>query len=224
MFPFAAAIFDMDGLLIDSERVLMRLWTEAAARHGRDLPPEAYVSCIGRAAVESDAILTGLMGSVERMRAVRDAVGVALRDGVANAFPLRPGAHRVLAALAQRGVRRAVASSSRAEEIRHRLTAVDVHHHFGAFAGGDEVPRAKPDPAVYRLAADRLGVDPARCLAFEDSVPGATAALAARMQVVIVPDLKPPTDTLRARSLAVLDSLDDAMPHLARWFGAAPAS
>jgi len=214
---FSAAIFDMDGLLIDSERVLMHHWRTAARELGRDVAEHEYLACVGRAAPESDAILAGLMGSRELMDEVRRRVIERLHgDGVV--FPLRRGAQALLDALATRGVRRAVASSSRIAEVRHRLATVQVDHHFGAFAGGDEVPRGKPDPAVYRLAAERLGVDPAQCLAFEDSMPGATAALAAGMQVVVVPDLKAPTPEVAARSHAVLASLDEALPHVGAWF------
>jgi HAD superfamily hydrolase (TIGR01509 family) len=216
MPSFAAAIFDMDGLLIDSERAIMRAWLDLAQARGHALDAEGYLACVGRASADSDAILAALIGSDEAVQSLRRDVAGHLRD----VFPLRPGAATLLAALAARGVPCAVASSSTREEIGHRLREVDVHHHFPAAAGGDEVARGKPDPAVYRLAAERLGVAPSDCLAFEDSVPGATAALAAGMQVVVVPDLKPATDEIAARSLAVLGSLEEAVEHLDAWFGA----
>jgi HAD superfamily hydrolase (TIGR01509 family) len=216
--PFAAAIFDMDGLLIDSERHVMRAWLDHAAARGRPLADDDYLACVGRARAESDAILAALLGSHDLMRDVRDAVEAQLaRPG--NGFPLRPGAAALLTALAGQGVRCAVASSSTRDEIAQRLEEVAVSAHFVAHAGGDEVPRGKPDPAVYLLAAARLGVRAADCLAFEDSMPGATAALAAGMQVIVVPDLRSPSPEVSARCLAVLASLHDAVPHVGRWFG-----
>ncbi len=88
--------------------------------------------------------------------------------------------------------------------------------HFHAWAGGNEVPRGKPDPALYQLAAVRLGVDPAQCLAFEDSENGARAAQAAGVAVVIVPDLRAPGIEVVERSHGVLGSLVHAHDHLPR--------
>ncbi|WP_255594801.1 HAD family phosphatase [Acidovorax sp. sif1233] len=85
-----------------------------------------------------------------------------------------------------------VASSSRRDEIEHRLGRMEVLHHFQALAGCNEVERSKTDPALYRLAAARLEVEPAQCLAFEDSENGACAAQAAGVAVVVVPDLEHP--------------------------------
>ena len=111
-----------------------------------------------------------------------------------------------------------VASSSRAAEIRQRLQAVGVLHTFASIAGGDEVPRGKPDPAVYELAASRLGVPASACLVFEDSENGALAALAAGAQVVLVPDLRTPSNAVAGRSLHVLSSLHDAIGQVPHWF------
>ena len=89
---------------------------------------------------------------------------------------------------------------------------------FKAITGGDEVDRGKPDPAVYRLAAQRLGVPVDACLAFEDSANGAHAAASAGIAVVIVPDLKPPTAEVAELSFGILGKLDGAIEHVADWF------
>jgi HAD superfamily hydrolase (TIGR01509 family) len=130
-------------------------------------------------------------------------------------FPLKPGALQLLALLRQRGVPCAVASSTYVEEVRRRLAQVGVLDFFQALAGGDEVLRSKPDPAVYLLAASRLGVAPAQCLAFEDSDHGARAAHVAGLRVVLVPDLKAHEF---ASAYLHLASLADAMTHVDRWF------
>ncbi len=117
-----------------------------------------------------------------------------------------------------------MASSSTSGQIQACLGSLGVLHHFSAFAGGDEVARAKPDPALYLLAAERLGVDPAECIAFEDSENGAKAALAAGMRVVVVPDLKHPPASIIERAFHVLESLHEAVPHLPRWFPAEAAT
>ena len=216
---FSAAIFDMDGLLIDSERVYMHAWIEAARAAGVELRPEAYVSVIGLADAESDGFLTGLLGGPEVFADVGAAVDK--RFGAATdepAFPLKRGARELLALLREAEIPCAVASSTCAADVRRRLAEVGVLGHFAALAGGDEVPRGKPDPAVYQLAARRLGTPPAACLAFEDSEHGALAALGAGAQVVLVPDLRAPPPKLATRSLRVLATLTDAIEHAPSWF------
>jgi len=220
---FTAAIFDMDGLLIDSERPIMAAWIAAARTLDVELSHAQYLQCVGLAMGESKQILAGLLGGAAAYQHAAAQVTAALQlerlaGDVRPLFPIKPGAAELLTALRARGTRCAVASSSTRGQIAACLGSLDVLHHFEAFAGGDEVARAKPDPALYRLAAERLGVDPADCVAFEDSENGAKAALAAGMRVVVVPDLKHPPEAIVAQAFHVLDSLHDAVPHVTRWF------
>ncbi|MGJ7612115.1 MULTISPECIES: HAD family hydrolase [unclassified Variovorax] len=220
---FAAAIFDMDGLLIDSERPIMAAWIEAARTLDIELSHSQYLQVVGLATSESQPILAGLLGGTEAythaIAHVRARLQLERSDGTPM-FPIKSGAAELLGALRERGTRCAVASSSTRGQIEACLGSLGVLHHFSAFAGGDEVARAKPDPALYLLAAERLGVDPAECIAFEDSENGAKAALAAGLRVVVVPDLKHPPAAIVERAFHVLGSLHDAVPHLPRWFPA----
>lgn len=218
--PFAAAIFDMDGLLIDSERATLRAWTEAALALGVVLRESDYLQVVGKAAQDSHAILQGHLGGVVPFEQAMVAVRAALEEGEGRElrFPLKPGAAALLAQLQSAGIPCAVASSSRTDEIAHRLARVGVLQHFAAVAGGNEVLRGKPDPALYALAAARLGVDPSRCLAFEDSHNGACAALSAGMGLVVVPDLLQPAPEVAQDCVAVLGSLEEALPEVPRWF------
>ncbi|MCR8956754.1 HAD family phosphatase [Variovorax sp. S2] len=220
---FTAAIFDMDGLLIDSERPIMAAWIEAARTLDIELSHAQYLQCVGLAMGESKQILAALLGGAAAYQHAASQVTAALRlqraDGdLRPLFPIKPGAAELLTALRGLGTRCAVASSSTRGQIAACLGSLDVLHHFEAFAGGDEVARAKPDPALYLLAAERLGVDPAECVAFEDSENGAKAALAAGLRVVIVPDLKHPPESIIGQAFHVLDSLHDAMAHVPLWF------
>lgn len=218
--PFAAAIFDMDGLLIDSERATLRAWTEAALALGVVLRESDYLQVVGKAAQDSHAILQRHLGGVTPFEQAMVAVRAALEEGEGRElrFPLKPGAAALLAQLQAAGIPCAVASSSRTDEIAHRLARVGVLQHFAAVAGGNEVLRGKPDPALYALAAARLGVDPDRCLAFEDSHNGACAALAAGMGLVVVPDLLQPAPEVAQDCVAVLGSLQEALPRVPQWF------
>jgi len=216
---FKAAIFDMDGLLIDSERAISAAWIAGARELGFPLEMADFVSVIGTAAQQSTAILVDLLGSEAAMRATAAKARALLpQAGGAPVFPLKPGALPLLEALKAAGIPCAVASSSNVEEIRHRLGHVGVLGYFRCVSGGDEVTHGKPDPALYLLAATRLGVAPQDCIAFEDSENGARAAQAAGIRVVIVPDLQHPPEDVAARAFGVIGSLSEAIAHVPHWF------
>ena len=216
---FKAAIFDMDGLLIDSERAISAAWIEGAKALGFNLEMSDFVRVIGTAAQQSTAMLIEIMGSEDAMRATAAKAHALLpQAGGAPVFPLKTGALPLLEALRDAGIPCGVASSSSVDEIRHRLGHVDVLKYFRCIAGGNEVTHGKPDPALYLLAAARLGVAPEDCIAFEDSENGARAAQAAGVRVVIVPDLKQPPADVAARAHGVMASLAEAIAHVPHWF------
>lgn len=212
---FSAAIFDMDGLLLDSERFLMNAWLTASLQYGTPLTEEDYLYTVGRNALESRDWLIHRLGGEKKYRAVQRLVFDRLGPESERVFPLKPGAVAVLNLLCEMRIPCALASSTQSGEIRRRLAAVGVLHHFSAVAGSDEVARGKPDPAVYELAAKRIDAISSSCLVFEDSENGATAALRAGMAVVVIPDIRAPQIT---GALAMLPSLSAAVPHLRDWF------
>ncbi len=205
----------MDGLLLDSERVIMQSWLAAAREQCLQLSEPDFLRVVGRGAQESTAMLSELLGGPGSFELVRDRARAQLAAQPGVVFPLKPGAQRLLDLLQARGVPCAVASSTSIDEVRRRLAQVSVLGYFQALAGGDEVALSKPDPAVYRLAANRLGVPAGQCLAFEDSDHGARAAHDAGLRVVVVPDLKR-FDFEQA--YIRLASLEDAAVHLDCWF------
>ncbi|MFX1766230.1 HAD family phosphatase [Paraburkholderia sp. A1RI-2L] len=217
---FSGAIFDMDGLLIDSERTIMNTWIAVGHELGVHIRPVDYVEIIGRTLPECHRMLAGMFGAEPLFQAALAQARQRLQSPTTPpVFPLKPGVHRLLTALADAGVPCAVASSSSGQEIRSRLARVGVLDFFGAIAGGDEVARGKPDPAVYELAASRLRKSPGDCLAFEDSENGVLAAHRAGIRVVTVPDLKQPSAEVMEVSLTVLESLDQAVERVSAWFG-----
>lgn len=214
---FDAVVFDMDGLLIDSERPIRDAWIEVTAQAGRPLTAEDYLGVIGTGIECARPHLQALLGEGLLYDDVRERVRLRLleRYGQTGYAP-KPGARELLGWLQERGVPCGVASSTYLPEIERRLGLVGFLPSLQAVAGGDEVEHPKPQPDVYLLAAHRLGVDPARCLAFEDTETGSRAAVAAGMQVVVVPDLKPPGAALAP--LMMLGSLADVLAHLPGWF------
>jgi HAD superfamily hydrolase (TIGR01509 family) len=223
---YTAAVFDMDGLLLDSERPVREAWLQAAAQLGVALTPAAYLDVVGRNHADATQRLRTIFGGDDTLlRAAHAHASATLeaRHG-ARGFDVKPGARRLLRGLRAANVPCAVASSTAHGEVRRRLAAAGLLGFFGVVCGGDEVARGKPAPDIYLLAVERLGATAARTLAFEDSGHGALAALAAGLAVVVVPDLKPAEPAWAVRSVAVLASLDAACAHLRAWFGAACAS
>jgi HAD superfamily hydrolase (TIGR01509 family) len=218
---FTAAVFDMDGLLLDSERPIRDAWLSAAAELGAPLTEADYLSVVGRNEREGNARLLEVFGrnaallAATRRRA--DAL-IAERFGTVP-FDVKPGALRLLRALRGAGLPCAVASSTAHREVERRLERAGLLDFFSAVCGGDEVTRGKPEPDLYRLAIARLGLEADCCVAFEDSNHGALAALAAGLAVVVVPDLKPAEPQWQTRCLAVLGSLEQASEQSLEWFG-----
>lgn len=183
-----AVIFDLDGLILDSETPEVLAWQETYARHGLEFPVEQWLQNIGRTDSPWDAYAA--------LRALDPPIDLSLVKGYwrerhewhARDFRLPlPGVVPLLEAVRRRGLRTAVASSSRRAYILSTLQGLSIADRFDAAAGGDEVPRAKPAPDVYLLAAHRLGVGPHACVALEDSLNGVLAAKAAGMPCIAVP-------------------------------------
>lgn len=208
--PFEAVVFDMDGLLLDSERPIRDAWIEACHNQGFAFETEQYDQVIGRNFRDSDLILRELIDD-EALYAKIVAETVASIEAISNGagFSLMPGAIELIGALRENGTRLAVASSSRRSEVKRRLTMAGVFDHFESVSCGDEVTQGKPAPDLFLLSAERLGISADRCLVFEDSEAGAMGALAAGMGVVLVPDLQPPSTEIRMMALEVLSSLTE---------------
>jgi HAD superfamily hydrolase (TIGR01509 family) len=214
---FNTAIFDMDGLLIDSERIIMQACINAASEIGITYQLEDYVQLIGRAAPDSMRLMQEQLGGEQQHRAVINRANSILSE-VNGHFPIKPGVSEILEYLATKQIACGVASSSHIDEIQHRLTQVNVLKYFHQITGGNEVKRGKPNPDIYQLAAQKLGANLNHCIAFEDSEPGARAAIAAGLKVVVVPDLKQPSEYVQEHSYMVLNSLHDAADYFDEWF------
>lgn len=206
---FKAAIFDMDGLLIDSERIIMQACILAASELGINYTQSDYVQLIGRSAPDSTQVMTMQLSSVNNFTKVMKRVDEILADS-GNYFPLKIGALEIVKHFHAQGIPCGVASSSYQNIIKCRLSKVGLLKYFSAITSGDEVERGKPHPDIYLLAIEKLGIPAEACIAFEDSELGARAAIAAGLKVVVVPDLKQPSDYVRENCYQVLNSLAEA--------------
>lgn len=192
MPPYAAAIFDLDGTLIGTERILVDTCIETLASYGHVVSREFVTSMVGVSEVEGFrricAHINTALDPVEFGATWSKANQIAYARGI----PLMPGVLELLAALQTQGIPVAVATNSSTTGARRKLSLAGLINNFTVVIGFDAVPHAKPAPDVFLAAAAGLGMNPADCIAFEDSDPGVVAALAAGMTVVHVPDMATP--------------------------------
>lgn len=208
-----AVLFDMDGLMLDTERMARSAWTRALADYGYHLEATDYLRLLGRTAEDARGILTEIFGPelpydqvFERRRIYYEA------DIEANGILPKPGLLELLDFLELRGIPKAVASSTATWFVQYKLIRVGVLQRFSTVVCGDMVPRGKPYPDLFLEAARCLNFAPEQCVVLEDSEAGIRAANAANMLVLMVPDLKPPTPEIEAMAYRVLPSLKEAIP------------
>ncbi|GAA5173611.1 HAD family phosphatase [Niveibacterium umoris] len=203
-----AVIFDMDGLLLDSERIAFGIGRDACTALGLPWREETALAMIGRNARDNAQLLEALFGHADHVEA-HSAEFARRYEAViaAGEIPLKPGVTELLDRLDALALPRAVATSTSHGRALFKLECCGIAHRMHAVVGGDQVAHGKPAPDIFLAAAERLGVAPANCLALEDSNAGARAALAAGMQVRVVPDLLPPDADVLASGAQVIPSL-----------------
>ncbi|MDI6024647.1 HAD family phosphatase [Corticibacterium sp. UT-5YL-CI-8] len=210
-----ALIFDMDGLLMDTEGVYKRSWTEASGDLGFDLTDALYLKLIGITIADCERQLVESFGPEFPLEVFRSQAR-ALYDEIvlAEGIPLKPGVHAVLDWAKEAGLPCGVGTSTLTEEARGRLAHHRILDRFSVVVGGDQVSHGKPDPEIFLKVAQGLNQAPEHCLVFEDAHSGVRAARAGGMPVVLIPDLLPSTDEISAMSSGVFASLDGVVDWL----------
>lgn len=205
-----AAIFDMDGLLLDSERICRDCFVKAGKQLGITVDMAVYLSCIGANEATTRGLLMAGHGADFPYDALR-ARWVELYQAAAleQPIPVKAGAKELLHAIAESNTPIALATSTRHAQALTKLRHAGLIEYFDVVVGGDQVSRGKPHPEIYLAAAAGIAVTPGACLAFEDSENGTRAALGAGMAVIQVPDLVPPSPALQAFGHTIVGSLHD---------------
>lgn len=211
-----AVIFDMDGLLLDSEPLYRVTWQTAAAELGCPIDDEFYAHFVGRGNDETERLLIERFGEALPLDEFRARWRRDWDERLARApLPRKPGAIELLDLLDAMAIPKALATST------PRSTALrclgELAARFDVIACGDEVEHSKPAPDLFLLTTQRLGIAPEECLVLEDSEAGVRAARAAGMEVIIVPDLIEPSEVIAAMALRVCRSLNDVAGLLSCW-------
>ena len=209
-----ATIFDMDGLLIDSERIALATFQMICDQHelGDQLP--LYLQLLGTNNATTLKVLRTALPAPISPESFMDTWMTLYVERTQLAVPLMNGVMELLDHLEAVSIPKSVATSTRTEHARSKLTNSGILHRFAHVTGGDQVDNGKPAPDIYLKAAQRLQVNPADCLALEDSPNGVKAALAAGMQVIQIPAIvQPDADTI-ALGHTVLNDLHEVIKHL----------
>lgn len=193
-------IFDMDGLILDSERLFMEQKRIVCLQYGYDMTTENYITTIGTAGETLRKILRDLYGEDYPMEKIsRESRERVNRIIEAQGPPVKPGIGDLMEALYRNKIPFCICTSTDTDTATHYMEMAGFLPYLQFLKGGEQVTRSKPDPEIFLQACEKAGVRPERCLVLEDSPNGIRAALAAGMQVIAIPDLVPVPEELKDR-------------------------
>ena len=203
-----AVVFDLDGLLLDTERIALSTFVDSCREFGFDPDLRVYYKCIGTTFSRTKEILTDGYGKIFPLDAISELWSEKYHEETSDKpIPLKAGALNLLRYLDKEGVKKAIVTSTRQESARRWLANTEILHFFDFVLGGDQVSNGKPNPEIYLMACHKLNEKPHNCLALEDSDNGVLSALNAGLVVIQVPDLVQPSADVRALEQGIAKSL-----------------
>lgn len=205
-------LFDMDGLVLDTEKLYCRFWAEAGRCCGFPMTMEHALAMRSLGEELGEQKLQSFFGPAAHYRTIRKK-RIELMDAyiAEHGIEVKPGIYELLDTLDERGIPAAITSSSSQEIIRRHLEVHNLYHRFAKICSARDVPNGKPAPDIYLHGAASLGLKPEECIALEDSPTGILAAYRAGCVAVMVPDLDQPDGQTEKLLHAKADSLADVV-------------
>lgn len=213
---YKAVVFDMDGVIFDSERAVMQCWKEVASRHNIPDIEKAILACTGTTMVRTREIMLNLYGTdfpYDEYARESSAIFHSRYDG--GRLPMKQGVKELLNFLKEHNKKIALASSTRQQVVTDELRDAGIIEYFDRIICGDMVSRSKPAPDIFLKACEELNISPSDSYAIEDSYNGIRAAHAGGLHPIMVPDLLPADEEMQSLAEIVLPSLTSVMEYLA---------
>lgn len=214
---FDAVVFDMDGVIFDSEILVILCWQEVADKYGIPDIAEACHECTGMNAATTKVKMLERYGQDFPYDTYKKEMSELFHSRYSDGrLPMKPGVVELLTFLKEHNIKTAVASSTRREVVTRELRDAGVLPYFDAVICGDMVERSKPAPDIFAKACEVLGIPTERAYAIEDSYNGIRSAHSAGMHPIMVPDLSEPTPEMEELTEVILPSLLDVKDYLAK--------
>lgn len=207
-------VFDMDGVLFDTERLCQDSWLAVAEENGLPGMEEIFPQCIGLNANDSRRIVMNAYGEDFDYESFREQASVWFWDYIGkNGLPMKPGVRELLNWLRENGWTVGLASSTRRSSVLNHLEQAGIRDYFSAVITGDMVEHSKPQPDIYLMACRELGADPEEAYAIEDSPNGIRSAYAAGMSPLMVPDMIAPDEEMKRLSSCIFTDLMEVLEY-----------
>ena len=198
MNKIKAVLFDMDGVIFDTERAYLDTWIKVFCKYGYEMKKEIYISVMGTGRKNVKKTFVNIFGEdlpIEDMYKEKDQLLAKIIDE--GKVPLKSGAEEILLYLKESGYKIALATSAKRDRVDKQVNMAGIGKYFNAIVSGDDVSNGKPDPEIFLKAADKLGVLPEECIVIEDSPAGIEAAFNGHMYGIHVEDLKEADEVIK---------------------------
>lgn len=210
-----AVVFDMDGVIFDTERMYLQAWRQVGTRDGIKNVEQSARKCIGLSAVDSVALMRKEYGEDFPIEQYHKEIDSIVKETIIlQGMPLKDGAVEILEYLKSIDFTVGLASSTKYDKIISHLERADLKKYFSVIMGGDMISHSKPDPEIYVKTCEKLGTEPKHTIAIEDSQNGIRSAFGAGMMPIMVPDLIEPTDEILAMTCGKFENLFEVMEFL----------